>query len=176
MIKQNPDSHLTYDELLQTLADASDLIPEQQAHLESCHRCRRQAEDLQHRYHRLGKMARNMAPEPSRPFRVRAHQMPKSRWYLQPGVAVGILGVLVFVFTVWWPHPTDHSHVPVPAAAYNAEEEAQLMAEVDALLNDALPKAFQLVAVAPEPILSEDLIDWIVPSIDEDDETVEPRA
>jgi hypothetical protein len=50
------------------------------------------------------------------------------------------------------------------------------MAEVDALVRDALPVAYQQVAVVSEPILSEDLIDWIVPSIDEEDDPIEPRA
>ena len=56
------------------------------------------------------------------------------------------------------------------------EEEAQLMAEVDALVKDALPAPYQRVAVSSEPILSKDLIDWIVPSIDEEDENIDPRA
>ena len=102
--------------------------------------------------------------------------MPKSRWHFKPGVAVGVLGVLIFVFTVWWPNPSEHADVPVPLAEYSAKEDAQLMAEVDALVHDALPVVYQQVAVVSEPILSKDLIDWIVPSIDEDDDNVEPRA
>jgi hypothetical protein len=176
MMDQRPNSHLAYDDLLRTLADVSDLSPEQQAHFESCHRCQHQAQGIQHRYQKLGQMARSMAPEPSRSFRVPEHHMPKSRWHFKPGVAAGVLGVLIFVFTVWWPNTSDHTEAPDPLAQYSIEEEAQLMAEVDALVHDALPVAYQQVAVVSEPILSKDLIDWIVPSIDEDDESIEPRA
>jgi hypothetical protein len=176
MMDQRPNAHLSYNDLLRTLADLSDLSPEQQVHFESCHRCRRQAQDIQHRYQKLGQMARSMAPEPSRPFRVPEHHLSKSRWHFKPGVAVGVLGVLIFVFTVWWPNSSEHSDMPVPLAEYSAQEDAQLMAEVDALVHDALPVAYQQVAVVSEPILSKDLIDWIVPSIDEEDDRIEPQA
>jgi hypothetical protein len=61
-------------------------------------------------------------------------------------------------------------------ANWSFEEETRLLAEVDALVDDALPKAYQHVAVAAEPIFSKDLIDWIVPSIDVDDAMADPRA
>ena len=176
MMDPSPEQHLVYDDLLRTLADGWELSAEQRLHLKSCPGCQRQAQDLQYRYQRLGQMARDMAPGPSRPFRVPVHHTPGTRWYFKPGVAAGILGVLVFVFTVWWPQPSEYSDTPAPMAAWSIEEERRWMAEVDALVDDALPKAYQQVAVVSEPILSKDLIDWIVPSIDEDDDNVEPRA
>ena len=176
MKHRDPDLHLMYDELLRAMTDASDLDPEQQAHFESCHHCRRQAEELSRRYRRLGQMAKQMAPEPSHAFRVPDRHAAIGRWHFKPGVALGVLGVLIFVFTLWWPQPSNHSDVRAPMASWNVEEDARLMAEVDALVNDALPVAYQQVAVVSEPILSKDLIDWIVPSIDEDDESIDPRA
>jgi hypothetical protein len=175
MKHHNPDSHLTYDELLRSITDASDLDPMQQAHLKSCRHCQRQTEDMIQRYRRLGQMARQMAPKPRQVFRAPDRRASSGRWYFKPGVALGALGVLIFVFTLWWPDPTDH---PLPTtAAWDIEEEARFMAEVDALVNDALPVAYQQVAAVSEPILSKDLIDWIVPSIDdEDDENMDPRA
>ncbi len=176
MMELSPEQHLTYDDLLRTLVDESDLSTEQQRHLASCPGCQRQAEDLQYRYRRLGKMAHDMSPAPSRPFRIPAGGSSESRWYFKPGVAVGVLGVLIFVFTVWWPQPGEHTDGPSPMAEWSMEEETRWLAEVDALVDDALPKAFQQVAVVSEPILSKDLIDWIVPSIDEEDDDIDPRA
>ncbi|MGD8836286.1 MAG: hypothetical protein PVJ84_02940 [Desulfobacteraceae bacterium] len=176
MMDPSPGQHLAYDDLLRTLVDGSDLSAEQQSHLKSCPGCQRQAQDLQSRYRRLGQMARDMAPGPSRPFRVPVHDTPTPRWYFKPGVAAGILGVLIFVFTVWWPRPPEYSGAPAPVASWSVEQEMRWMAEVDALVEDALPKAYQQVAVVSEPILSQDLIDWIVPSIDEDDDHVDPTA
>jgi hypothetical protein len=176
MMASGPEQHLSYDDLLRTLVDESDLSSDQRRHLQSCPQCQRQAQALQYRYRRLGRMAREMAPEPSRSFTVPAHGAPRTRWYFKPGVAAGIVGVLVFVFTLWWPRPSDHSDLPAPMATWSLEEENRWMAEVDALVHDALPKAYQHVAVVSEPIFSKDLIDWIVPSIDEDDDMVDPRV
>ena len=72
MKHHNPDTHLTYDELLQAMTDVSDLDPARQAHLDDCHHCRRQTEDLTYRYRRLGQMAKQMAPKPRQAFRVPA--------------------------------------------------------------------------------------------------------
>ncbi len=176
MKHNNPDSHLTYDELLIAMTDVSDLGQEQQGHLQACLHCQRQSEALAHRFNRLGNIAKKMAPKPSQPFRVPTRHATIWRWQFRPGVALGVLGVLIFAFTLWWPKPSDYSEQPAPMASYNMEEEAQLMAEVDALVKDALPVVYQKVAVGSEPILSKDLIDWIVPSIDEEDENIDPRA
>ncbi len=176
MKHNNPDSHLTYDELLIAMTDVSDLGQEQQGHLQACLHCQRQSEALAHRFNRLGNIAKKMAPKPSQPFRVPTRHATIWRWQFRPGVALGVLGVLIFAFTLWWPKPSDYSEQPAPMASYNMEEEAQLMAEVDALVKDALPIVYQKVAVVSEPILSKDLIDWIVPSIDEEDENIDPRA
>ena len=176
MKHHNPESHLTYDELLVAMTDASDLGPAQQAHLKACLRCQRQSEEMAQRFGRLGKIARQMAPTPSQPFRVPTRRAAIWRWQFRPGVALGVLGLLIFVFTIWWPKPSDYPDQSVPMASYNVEEEARLMAEVDALVKDALPVVYQRVAVVSEPILSKDLIDWIVPSIDEEDDNIDPRA
>ena len=109
MKHNNPDTHLTYDELLVAMTDASDLGTQQQAHLATCRHCRRQSEDTAFRYSRLGKMAKQMAPAPSRSFRIPSRQAAIWRWQFKPGVALGVLGVLIFAFTIWWPKPPDDS-------------------------------------------------------------------
>lgn len=170
--------HLTYDDLLRTLVDASDLGPEQHAHLETCHRCRKQAEEMKRRYRRLGQMARSQTPAPSRPFRVPAHQAPGSRRQFKPAMALAALGVMAFVFTVWWPRPADHTDAPAPMVASNLEQDDRLMGEIDDMLDNALPEAYQQLAVVTESHNVEnldDLMDWMVPSIDEEDD-IEPRA
>jgi hypothetical protein len=91
-------------------------------------------------------------------------------------MALAVLGVMAFAFTVWWPQPAGRIETPVPIVSQNMEEDDRLMAEIDALVDDALPRSYQHVAVASEPIFSKDLIDWIVPSIEEDDGNMEPRA
>ena len=51
------------------------------------------------------------------------------------------------------------------------EDDRRLMKEVDALIENALPEPLRELAAVSEPPLNldEDLINWIVPSIEEDD-------
>lgn len=177
-MEQSPKDpgHLSYDDLLKTLVAASDLDADQTAHLASCPHCRRQAEDLQQRYRRLGGMARELAPQSSRPFRVPTAERPKRLWRFKTATALAMMGAVIFIFTVWTPQIHDGPDAPPSTVALTNEEDARLMHEIDALVDDALPPALQYVAVTSEPILSKDLIDWIVPSIDEEDEITDPRA
>ena len=178
MMNQRPEQHLTYDDLLRTLVDQTDLGSAQQSHLASCPRCRNQAEELKKRFGRLGKMARKLAPEPVRPFRVPVHGMPGGRWHFKPATALAAIGVLIFVFTVWWPRSADHTDAPAPMMASNIEQDDRLMGEIDDILDNALPEDYQQLAAVSESHDIEnvdELMDWMVPSIDEEDD-LEPRA
>ncbi len=173
----NPESHLTYDDLLRAMTDPSDLDTTRQAHLTSCGRCQRQTEDLTYRYHRLGKMAQQMAPKPRKTFRVPAHPAFIGRWHFKPGMALGVLGVLIFVFTLWGPRLTGNNHAPVPMTAQNLAQDDHLMQAVDALVEDALPEEYQQVAAVTDNQTGEDLdqfIDWMVPDPVQDDDGGQP--
>jgi hypothetical protein len=177
MTQYNPDSHLTYDELLRAMTDPSDLDTTRQAHLGSCGRCQRQTEDLTYRYHRLGKMARQMAPKPRQAFRVPARPTFIGRWHFKPGMALGVLGVLIFAFTLWGPRMTGNNHTPAPMTARNLAQDDHLMQEVDALVEDALPEDYQQVAAITGHQPGEDLddfIDWMVPDPEQDDDSQQP--
>jgi len=178
MMDHSPEQHLTYDDLMHTLVDLSDLDAGRQAHLKSCYRCRREADKLSMRYNRLGRMARNTAPEPSRPFRLASGTQPARRWQFKPAVALGIVGALIFVFTLWLPRFTEHAGTPAPMVARNFEDDDRLMEEIDALVDDALPGVYQQLASLSENQSVEDLdelIDWVVPTLEDDDDT-EPRT
>jgi hypothetical protein len=171
----NPDSHLTYDELLRAMTDPSDLDTARRAHLTSCQRCRRQTEDMTYRYRRLGQMAKQMAPEPRQAFRVPAHNAAIGRWRFRPGVALGVLGVMIFIFTLSLPRFTGNSHPPAPVVALNFEDDDRLLEEIDTLVEDALPEAYQQLAAVSDNRSVEDLdefVDWMVPAPEEDDDVV----
>ena len=170
-------NHLTYDDLLRTLVDMDDLDVEAREHFESCPRCRNQADRLAQRYNKMGQMARDLAPKPSSSFRVSEQRTTHARWQFRSAMALGVAGVMVFFLTVWWPQSMP---VPDPASqnfAQTVEEENRLMAQIDALVENALPKGYQEVAMITDSDitdLSEDLIDWIVPSIEDSIEESEP--
>ena len=172
MTHHDPDLHLTDDDLLRAMIDPSDLDAARQAHLDSCRHCRRQIEDLSDHYRRLGQMARAMAPEPRQAFRVPADHAPGRPWYLKPAMALGVMGVLVFAVTLWRPF-TRISPTPTPMVAEKFENDDQLMEEIDALVEDALPEKYRQLAALPGDRSVEDLdafIDWVVPSPEDTDD------
>jgi hypothetical protein len=168
----DPDLHLTDDELLRAMIDASDLDTARQAHLHSCRHCRRQTGELTDRYRRLGQVAGEMAPEPRQAFRVPEDNAPGHRWYLKPAMALGVMGVLVFAVTLWRPF-TRISPTPTPMVAEKLENDDRLMDEIDALVEDALPETYRQLAALPGDRSVEDLdafIDWVVPSPEDTDD------
>ena len=174
MTHYNPDSHYTDDELLRAVIDPSDLDPTRQAHLKSCLHCQRQTKDLTDRYSRLGQTAREMAPEPRKSFRLPVHDAPVARWRFKPVMALGVLGILIFVVTLWVPR---FSQTPTPMVAQNFESDDQLMAEIDALVENALPEKYQQLAALSDDRSVEDLdefMNWMVPSPEETDDVEQP--
>jgi len=166
MTHHDPDLHLDDDELLRAMIDPSDLGAARQAHLHSCRHCRRQTEALTASYRRLGQMAREMAPEPRQAFRVPADKAPGRPRYLKPAMALGVMGALVFAVTLWRPF-TRISPTPTTMVAEKFENDDQLMEEIDALVEDALPEKYRQLAALPGERSVEDLdafIDWVVPS------------
>ena len=168
--------HLSYDELMQNLVDPADLTPERRAHLLGCPRCRHQAESLQQRFHRLGQMARQLAPTPAHSFRLPDSVGVQRHRRFKPALAMGLIAALILVFTVFWPRVFDTRPSHQQTAMNSAEQDGQLMAQVDALVEDALPKPYQRLLAASEPELTDDLIDWIVPSVEDDNSGHKPQA
>lgn len=170
--------HLTYDELLRVIVDSTDLERQRRTHLDQCPQCLRAVQRLEQRYSRMGHMARRMAPEPSRSFRVPQGTRPASFRHARPALAMGLAGVLVLFITLWW-SPGFRSNPapplqPPPMAAATPEQDRELMQEVDALVANALPPELQELAAVTESNPSQDLIEWVLPSIEED-ETPDPQ-
>ena len=170
------NQHLNFDELIQNLVDPADLASERQAHMLDCPRCRHEADSLQQRYQRLGRMARQLAPMPTHSFRLPDAMGAQRYRSFRPALAMGMVAALILVFTVFWPRVFDTRQSHQQAAKVSAEQDSQLMAQVDALVDDALPKPYQRLIAASEPELTEDVIDWIVPSIDDNSSGKKPQA
>lgn len=173
-MNQLSEKHVIDDDLLKALVDIDDLPPDQQDHVKACPACRSELARLERRYTRIGEFAKASAPVPSRPFRLpgRAHR-PLSR-RLIPVLAAGVTAALVVAIVIWRPGPFGTLSTPVPLTAQVLEDDRRLMKEVDALIENALPEPLRELAAVSEPPmnLDEDLINWIVPSIEEDDDSL----
>jgi hypothetical protein len=171
-MKHQHDDHLNYDELLKMVVDPQDLSQERRTHLKHCPQCTQAARRMEQRYIRLGRLARRLAPEPAHGFRVPQKAPPASRWQSKPALAMGLAGAMILFVTVWWAPRFEPSQQTV---AVKAVQDKELMQQVDALVTDALPPALQQLVSVTESNTSEDLIEWVLPSIDEQ-EAMDPRA
>ena len=173
MKTQRPEEHLTYDDLLKALAGADDLAEGKQAHLKACASCRQSLARVERRFSGIGRMARKMAPEPSRPFRLPEKRRLPLAGRFNPILATGAAIALIVLASTWLSHRMGSMMDTTPAVTVSTlEQDKRLMEEVDALVNNALPESFQSLASFSDLDLDEDLINWIVPSIDEDDNSL----
>lgn len=81
-------------------------------------------------------------------------------------MAVGAAAVMVLLITTIWPR--THTEIPIQDSPPMEISDRQLMQEIDALVDNALPPEVRQLAAVATPQFDEDLINWIVPSIQED--------
>jgi hypothetical protein len=172
MIEQRPEQHLTYDDLLKAVAQTDDVSPESREHLKDCAQCTQAIRRIEQRYTRIGRLAKQLAPEPVVRFRLPAQQTTASRWRLKPVAALGLAAALLMAFSLWMPRYFGRPGAPPQMTAQSLEKDRQLMQDVDALVNNALPASFQEMASFNDPVSDDDMINWVVPSIDDEDNSL----
>jgi hypothetical protein len=170
-MNQLSEKHVIDDDLLKGIVDIDDLSPDQREHVKACPACRSELARLERRYARIGEVAKATAPAPSRPFRLPEKSRRAFGRWLIPVLAAGMTAALVVATVIRRPGPFGPGSTPVPMTAQALEDDRRLMKEVDALIENALPEPLRELAAVSEPPLNldEDLINWIVPSIEEDD-------
>jgi hypothetical protein len=177
MMEQRLQQHLSYDEMLKALVDVADLTPEQRNHLGQCPQCRQEQARLAERFGRLGRMARELAPSPRGPLRLPAQGRTAGLWRFTPFKAAVLTAAMVLVFAVWWPQHLSRPPVPNPQLSQQRlAADEQLMEQIDALVDDALPADLQhIVAESDSDEDTDDnSLNWIVPLPDDsgDDESL----
>ena len=166
MLNQRLDEHLSKDELLQALVDMGDLTTERQSHLGHCADCRQGLERLHQSFVRLEKVARQMTPATSRPFRLPQKAATQRWWRFRPMWATGVAAAMILAFALWWPQQLDRSAPVLNVARQNTVTADTLLDEVDALVDNALPPVLQQLTASSDLDDSQSVIDWVVPPID----------
>jgi hypothetical protein len=167
--ENNPiDCHLTKDEILMALLDETDLGPELQIHLSTCLRCNGEKKKLEQQVHQLGHMAEQMAPVPTRSIRLpetKDRFYSHSRWWRQP--VLGMAAVMILLMILVWPQAKHYfqPNIQKNAMTQDAQQDNQLIAQVDVLVEDALPMKYQDILGADEPELDPDFMQYIVPPV-----------
>lgn len=160
--------HLSHDELLRAVVDFENLDRVKIDHLNACPLCHDNLERLSQRFSTLGRLARELAPGPQRPFRLPVTSR-FSRWGLWPLRAAGLAAIIILLFR--WDgsgRTTQAPHEQIATPNYHYELEAA----VDALLENALPPAFQALAAVADPPDSGDIFDWVIPPLDDENKVI----
>ena len=169
-MKPEFENHFDHDRFLIALVDLSDLTKAERKHLSTCILCRTELDKIRGRFEKLGKMARTMTPDyganirvPSRYFRTVKYRLWR---YRAPLFAA--LTVMLFICAVLLIRPY-HGNLPNKMVAVNQvnkiEKAGLLMEEIDALIKDPLPLAYQGLAESLDQEEDEDMMNFVVPSI-----------
>jgi hypothetical protein len=94
------------------------------------------------------------------------------RWRINPVIAAGMAGALLLVLALGWTQFFLPGRSRPQIAAIDLEADRRLMLQVDQLVENALPPEYQQLIAASDIDLDEDLIDWIIPSIEESDDSL----
>ena len=175
MNARNAKLHLSSDELAKAVVDRDALPADRQAHLTECPSCTQQLSHFQRRLTNMGRMARQTAPAPTRPFRLPQKAGTEFFGWRKSILSMGIAAALLLAVVVWRPVWLSTPQTP-SVASFDAAKDRQLMEDIDAIIDNALPAAYQQVASFDTPDLTDDAdtgndpFDWIVPSLQEDEE------
>lgn len=171
MNHKNNQNHLTADELIAYMVDKSDLSTHRIAHLSNCELCLKEKETLERQLTGLRQQAEASIPSLSKKLRLPADKPKTSigRRYWIPAFGSGIALVLVIMVS-WWsgalnlPFKTDRAEMHV------AQSDDDLLMQISALIDNPLPETFSEIAVVSDFDLNDEVTDFIVPSIENDQE------
>jgi hypothetical protein len=162
--------HLTEDEILMALVDETDLAPELRKHFLTCSRCKGEKIKIEQQLCDLSQMAEQMAPVPTRSIGLpenRDRTYFRSRWRLRPVLAAAAAMILVMILV--WPQAKIYirTHIEKDVTTHDVQQDNQLIAQVDVLVKDALPRKYQNILGADETEFDQDFIRFIVPPIED---------
>jgi hypothetical protein len=173
--------HLDSDQLLKAVVSEGDLPRPLRAHLKQCLVCRQEVDRLAARFGAIGKMARDISPDALGRVRLperRRRFFLGRRIGLRPALGMAVAMVLLMMMALYQPFGHRSSPLPgIPAEKQTAEldltlaAEAQLFAEIQALLRNPLPDDYQQLSGEDGGLgVLDDPTDFIVPDLDEDQE------
>ena len=172
------EQHLNENQLLRAVIDIQDLSASLQGHLAKCKQCLDQKERFEADLGRLGKIAQQAAPQPHRRIILPARKSNKPLWHWGGWrSAFGAAAVAAVLLLAIWVPNRMRGPLPLDSAelAREMQEAEQLMAEVNMLVENALPPAYINISGEAAPQLDDEFMQFLIPSIEDDPQASKPE-
>lgn len=170
MIDHEPSgAHLAEKDILQAVIDDTDLSDLQRTHLARCPQCQSEKERLGQELARLGQLARRYSPAPQKRITVVEGQGRLSflsrgfGWGFAVSAAVAAAALLVMLGSFFI---RGQQQANIGNLAQNMVEAERLMAEVDVLVENALPPVYLEIVGETDLSVDEDFFDFLIPTTD----------
>ena len=167
----NQEAHLNEDQLLWAFVDKVRLPDASQAHLAECPLCRGQKQRLENDLAALGEFAGQSVPKLQKRVQLPLEISPSRKlpgWYWQAAMGAAVAALLV-ISVIWW--PGTGLFVPdanTPVTAWDQQDDEKFMAQIRVLTENDLPQVYLDISEGLDSGDSEEFIDFVVPSLDQD--------
>ena len=173
----NEDLHLDEDQLLWAVVEEAELPLPLQEHLSACPQCRAKKERFERDLARLGQMAERFAPSPRRRVSLPVEKPRGSmgwlwgwRAYVSATVAAALVVIVVWSSPMFRDTPGDNGDM----LALEMQEAEQFMAEVNMLVENALPTVYLDISAESSADFDDEFIQFVVPSVEEESLSYDP--
>jgi hypothetical protein len=168
-MSSNRNSHLNEEQFLKAVLNDDELPWQIREHLESCSTCRSEKERLETELAQLGRMSRDYVPPSTRPFSLNPEgEGPKLKWLPDWRVCGGAAVAAGLVLLLFWVFPSQ-IRTPEKGPTMLADEvweSEQFMAEINGLVENALPPVYLDISGETDPGFDETFMEFLVPPIE----------
>ena len=159
------NNHLDEDQFLLAAIDRTELPAEAWEHLSECPQCREQMEIMERELTLLGRMAEDFAPRQKKPAFRYVKPRNAADWIWRLRTATGAAAMAVLVLTLIWWSPFSRT-TPEVLTGVTFQESDQLMADIDTLVDNALPPIHVYISGESGPEFDEEFMEFVVPITD----------
>ncbi len=178
-MKTDSVKHLHEDQLALAMVDVGVLPPVVREHLSLCPDCQGKRRAFELEMEALGSMAHRLVPRPRRRVRIPEMKKPVFGWfsgYLSWGMASAACSLLVVFFLGWSVFFKVLPERRLAGLEKEIQRDGQLMAEINDLVENPLPATYRAISGEDYTRVDDDLMDFIVPRVEEDGSSPSPAG
>ena len=168
-MKVDSEHHLTETQIIQAVVDAADLPTTVWNHLAECSHCLKNKESFAKELANLGQLAEGYAPKPQRRIILPVAETKHTFWssFSWRTVAAATATVAAVFLIVWGTNVMrNYSNPGTQNLAKEMLEAEQLMTEVNALVDNALPSFYLELSGEKSPDDVEEFYQFLKPSVE----------